>query len=52
MTDHWFWWGLTMASVAWYSTIVFYVAFKGVKEIRSMLKRLATSHDHAREQGP
>ncbi|NUM54772.1 MAG: hypothetical protein HUU46_14095 [Candidatus Hydrogenedentes bacterium] len=41
---HWFWFWLTMACVAWYSTITVYVAIKGVIDIQGMLKRL-------REQG-
>jgi hypothetical protein len=40
MADHWFWWGLSMACIVWYSTITIYVAFKGVKDIKGMLQRL------------
>jgi hypothetical protein len=40
MTDHWFWWGLSMACIIWYSTITIYVAIKGVKDIKGMLQRL------------
>ena len=40
MTAHWFWWLLTMACVVWYSTITIYVAIKGAKDIKGMLKRL------------
>lgn len=40
MTVHWFWWLLTMACVVWYSTITIYVAIKGAKDIKGMLKRL------------
>jgi len=38
---HWFWWAMTAACVVWYSTITVYVAFKGIFDIRNMLKRLS-----------
>jgi hypothetical protein len=38
--NHWFWGSLTLLCLVWYSTITVYVAFKGVKDIKSMLKRL------------
>jgi hypothetical protein len=41
MSDHWFWYLLTAACVIWYSTITIFVAFKGVTDIREMLKALA-----------
>ncbi len=44
MSEHWFWWLLTMACVIWYSTITVYVTFKGVKDIKSMLERLSQDH--------
>jgi hypothetical protein len=40
MTQHWFWWALTVACVVWYSTITVYVAIKGAKDIKNMLARL------------
>jgi len=45
LKEHWFWGGLTIACLAWYSTITIYIAFKGVGDIRSMLRRLAGSKD-------
>jgi hypothetical protein len=42
MPDHIFWWLLTMACVAWYSTITIYVAIKGVGDIRQMVRRLSS----------
>jgi hypothetical protein len=39
--EHWFWWLLAMACIAWYSTITVWVAVKGVRDLRGMLKRLA-----------
>lgn len=36
-----FWWLLTIACVVWYSSITIYVAYKGVTDIRNMLKNLA-----------
>jgi hypothetical protein len=44
MTEHWFWWLLAVACVVWYSTITVYVAVKGVRDIKSMLKRLAANN--------
>ena len=35
-----FWWLLTAACLAWYATITVYVAVKGVRDIRGMLRRL------------
>jgi len=37
----WFWWLLTAACMVWYSTITVYVAIRGAKDIRQMLRRLA-----------
>ncbi len=39
--EQFFWWLLTMACVAWYSTITIYVAIKGSVDIKEMLSRLA-----------
>lgn len=35
-----FWTLLTVAVVIWYSTVTVYVAWKGVRDIKEMLKRL------------
>ena len=40
MSNHWFWWALSMACVIWYSTITVYVAIKGASDIKQMLARL------------
>lgn len=40
MGKHWFWLLLTAAVVLWYSTVTVYVAYKGMKDIKSMLTRL------------
>jgi hypothetical protein len=40
MGQHWFWGALTIACVAWYSTITIYVAIKGAVDIKQMLARL------------
>jgi hypothetical protein len=37
---HPFWWLLTGAVLLWYSTITFHVAWRGLADIRRMLKRL------------
>jgi len=36
----WFWFLLMVAALAWYSTVTVYVAFRGVLDIRGMLRRL------------
>jgi hypothetical protein len=51
--EHWFWWCLTAACLLWYSTITVYVAFRGARDIRSMLSRLAEQQGDAQpEEGP
>jgi hypothetical protein len=48
MPDHFFWWLLTMACVAWYSTITVYVSIKGIADIRNMLRRLSARRRNGR----
>lgn len=43
-----FWLVLAVACVAWYGTITIYVAFRGFRDIRGMLQRLAAFRDAAR----
>jgi len=38
--EHWFWFLLTVAGVIWYCTVTVYVAVRGVRDIRGMLRRL------------
>ena len=45
---HPFWWLLAMTCVVWYSTITVYVAFKGVFDIKNMLRRLAEKQNDSR----
>jgi hypothetical protein len=45
---HWFWWAVTAACVVWYSTITVYVAFKGISDIKNMLRRLSGTQDGPR----
>ncbi len=45
LTDHWFWGATTLACLTWYSTITIYIAFRGVGNIRDMLRRLSNSKD-------
>jgi hypothetical protein len=47
LKDHWFWGALTLVCLTWYSTVTVYVAIKGVRDIRNMLRRLSDSQDHA-----
>lgn len=39
-----FWFILTMSALVWYVLVTAYVAFKGVGDIREMLKNLADKH--------
>jgi hypothetical protein len=39
-----FWGLLTLAVLAWYSTVTVYVAVRGVLDIRAMLRRLRQNH--------
>lgn len=36
-----FWYLLTMASLIWYIIVTIYVGYKGIDDIKSMLKRLS-----------
>ena len=40
LTGHPFWGLMTLAVLAWYSTITVYVAIRGIADIRTMLKTL------------
>ena len=40
MSEHWFWFLLTITAVIWYSTVTVYVAVRGARDIRGMLRRL------------
>jgi hypothetical protein len=40
LNEHWFWWGLTIAALVWYSTVTIYIAIRGATDIRGMLDRL------------
>ena len=37
----WFWSLLTIAVLAWYSSVTLYIAYQGAINIRQMLKRLS-----------
>ncbi len=51
MIEHWFWLFLSVICTVWYSTITIYVAYKGVHDIKNMLRDLEA--DHAKQQnGP
>jgi hypothetical protein len=41
MTEHWFWFLLTIACLAWYSLITIYVAVRGTVDVKTMLARLS-----------
>ncbi len=48
MGEHWFWEIMTIAVMVWYTVITVYVAYKGVRDIKNMLRDL--SADHARRE--
>lgn len=45
LNEHWFWGGLTIAVIAWYSTVTVYIAVRGAMDIRSMMRRLGKPPD-------
>jgi len=47
LLDHWFWLLVTIAALVWYSTVTVYVAVRGLRDIRSMLRRLRESSSHS-----
>jgi hypothetical protein len=51
MNNHWFWAGVALLSIVWYSTITVYVAIRGSFDIRHMLDRLKETAP-ASEQTP
>jgi hypothetical protein len=44
-----FWLVLVIACLVWYSAVTFYVAFRGVFDIRGMLARLAAGAESGAE---
>jgi len=40
MSGHTIWLILTAVAIVWYSTVTIFVAVKGVRDIRGMLRRL------------
>lgn len=49
MTEHWFWFALTMACILWYSTVTVYVAIRGAADIKAMLGRLSENGEKTHE---
>ena len=47
LMEHWFWFLLTIAALVWYSTVTVYVAVQGVRDIRTMFRRLSSSQSKA-----
>lgn len=41
--EHWFWLLLTITALLWYSTVTVYVAVRGMRDIRTMFRRLDES---------
>ena len=38
----WFWALLTIAALAWYSSITIYISYRGAIDIKEMLKKLSS----------
>lgn len=49
LLDHWFWLLVTIAALVWYSTVTVYVAVRGLRDIRSMFRRLRESSSQSGE---
>lgn len=49
LLDHWFWLLVTIAALVWYSTVTVYVAVRGLRDIRSMFRRLRDSSSQSDE---
>jgi hypothetical protein len=45
MTFAMFWWYVTLACLAWFSTVTVYVAIRGAFDIKHMLARLRELHN-------
>lgn len=43
--EHWFWLLLSISCIIWYLTITCYVAYRGVKDIRNMLKNMGINKE-------
>lgn len=50
MLGEWFWLILTIACLVWYSTITFYVAFKGVGDIKTILNNLKEINEKEKQE--
>jgi len=48
---HWFWLGMMIAVLVWYSTITVYVAWRGAFDIKQMLGRLDQLAKEERDSG-
>lgn len=48
---HPLWWILTAACLLWYATVTVYVAWKGLADIRAMLRRLQATTDEKTTSG-
>ena len=52
LSEHWFWGGLTLIVLVWYSTITVYVAIRGAADIRTMLSRLGKAKKESADKTP
>jgi hypothetical protein len=47
--DHWFWLLMVAAFVLWYLTITVYIAFRGARDIKSMLSAVGRRDPHTKD---
>jgi hypothetical protein len=45
LTNHPIWAGLTILILLWYSTVTIYVAIRGARDVKSMLRSLKAAAD-------
>jgi len=50
LSNHPFWAVLTLAVLAWYSSVTIYVGIRGALDIKHMLRKLAAQQDEAEKQ--
>jgi hypothetical protein len=51
VSEHWFWFVMTVAVMVWYSTVTVYVTIKGARDIKHMLRDLRRDHERREVHG-
>ena len=50
MIAKWFWFGLLIAVIVWYTTVTVYVAIRGMVDVKQMLRSLEARHRSDKQQ--